>query len=224
MKGSLPKQHILADNHQIIEYTLKAFSASEYVDAIMVISNPVYKADVESLKPLFPKLKWVIEGGCTRIKSVENGIVFLKDICDEDDKIIISDAVRPCITMAEIEGIVKSLDSHRAVTTGVEVYETILTLEGDAIVSVIPRDGVVRQTSPEGYRFSALLELYLDEKEEVIAQYQNIGIDMLFRKGVPIGFVKSNPLNFKITLPEDMYLFEAVLKQGFDKIIGRRES
>lgn len=220
MREALPKQHIMAENHQIIEYTLTAFSMSEFVDAIIVVSNPAYISYVHELKGTFKKLKWVIEGGETRIKSVEKAVNFLSGFCMPKDKIIFSDAVRPCITLAEIEKLINSLDTYVAATTGVEVYETILTLCNDSISRIIPREGVVRQTSPEGYLFETLEALYKHENAEVISQYKNIGIDQLFAKNVPIGVVKSNPLNFKITLPEDMYLFEAVLKQGFKKIIS----
>ena len=222
MCGSLPKQHIMADNHQIIEYTLTAFSMSKYVDAIIVVSNPAYISYVHELKGTFEKLKWVIEGGDTRIQSVENAVGFLSDFCLPKDKIIFSDAVRPCVTLKEIENLVNSLDTYVAATTGVEVYETVLTLCNDTISTIIPREGVVRQTSPEGYLFGTLEQLYTHEKANTISQYRNIGIDQLYAQGVPVGVVKSNPLNFKITLPEDIYLFEAVLKQGFEKIICGR--
>lgn len=222
MCGTLPKQHIVADHHQIIEYTLTAFSMSSSVDAIMVVSNPAYISYVRELKGSFEKLKWIIEGGDTRIASVENAIGFLSSFCNPKDKIIFSDAVRPCVTLKEIESLVNSLDIYVAATTGVEVYETVLTLRNDAISSIIPREGVVRQTSPEGYLFETLDALYIHEDTNTVSGYRNIGIDQLVAQGIPVGVVKSNPLNFKITLPEDMYLFEAVLKQGFEKIICGR--
>lgn len=222
MHAEIPKQHILADNHQIIEYTLSAFSMSEHVDAIMVVSNSEYINYVNVLQEKFEKLAWVIEGGETRVKSAENAVRYLSERCEPTDKVIFSDAVRPCVTLVEIESLLNSLDTYPAATTGVEVYETVLTLKENKISSIIPREGVFRQTSPEGYLFETLEKLYIHANKSAIAQYKNIGIDQLFEKGVEVAVVKSNPLNFKITLPEDIYLFEAVLKQGFKQIICRR--
>ena len=222
MQATLPKQHIEIGDQQIIEYTLTAFSACEQIDAILVVSNPQYINRVMELKSKFGKLSWVIDGGESRIQSVEKGVAFLKEVCTPNDKVIISDAVRPCISLEEIEKSLSMLEVYPAVTTGVEVYETILRIEDHNISDIIPRDGVVRQTSPEGYIFSTLIDLYINEKRETVSQYRNIGIDQLFAKGIPVGLVKSSPLNFKITTQDDVYLFETVLKHGFQTIISRR--
>ena len=171
MHSEEPKQHIVLRQRQIIEYTLSAFSSSDQVDAILVVSNQGYISRIMELVPLYNKLKWVIEGGETRIDSVKNAVEFLQHHCNPTDKIMISDAVRPCVTLREMDEVYQMLDEYPAVTTGVEVYETILKMEDNQIAQIIPRDGVVRQTAPEGYLFSTLSKLYLLEDKRVIAQY-----------------------------------------------------
>lgn len=217
---NVAKQHVVINDHQIIEYTLTAFSSSEVVDSIIVVSNINYIELVNDLKNKFPKLKIVVPGGKSRMQSVYNGIVAIKETAKDNDKIIISDAARPCVTNREVKEIVESLGTYMAVTSGIESNETILKTENGEITQIIQREGIVRQTSPEGYRFSALKWLYLNCDEEIISSYRNIGIDQLYASGVKIGIVKSNPLNFKITTPDDLNLFESVLKQGFDNIIA----
>lgn len=220
VESKVAKQHIVVNQHQIIEYTLMAFSNSKEVDHIMVVSNPIYLDKVVELKQKYPKLKRVIPGGSTRMMSVYNGVKAISDIASDDDKIIISDAARPCITRREIDEIVKSLDKYLAVTTGISNNETILKIEDEEITQIISRKGIMRQTSPEGYKFSALRWLYLNNTDDIISSYCNIGIDQLFASGVKIGLVNSNPLNFKITTKSDIQLFESVLKQGFYNIIN----
>lgn len=51
------------------------------------------------------------------------------------------------------------------------------------------------------------------------SKYRNIGIDMLFKQGKPIGIVKSTAYNFKITTQIDVDIFESVLRLGFDNVI-----
>lgn len=221
MNKPLPKQHIIMGDKEIIEYTLQAFSESECIDAIMIVSHSDYISHADQLRLHFPKLKWVIAGGTTRIQSAKHAVECLQSgICTATDKVIISDAVRPCISLREIADIINMLDTYEAVTTGVEIYETILKLENNTLTGIVPRDGVIRQTSPEGYKFSTLEKLYIQEKEDTISLYNNIGIDQLFKQGTPVGIVRSNPLNFKITTQEDLLLFETVLKQGFNTIIN----
>lgn len=219
MNSDIAKQHIIIQEHQIIEYTLTAFSSSKSIDYIVVVSNPSYLERVEKLKGTFPKIKQVVSGGETRMKSVYNGVKAVESVCDDNDKILISDAARPCITIREIDDLIASLDNHIAVTSGLESYETILKVENGEIEQILKRDGLIRQTSPEGYRFKALKWLYLDASDEIISSYRNIGIDQLFGSGQKIGIIKSNPLNFKITTQDDLQLFETVVKKGFDDFI-----
>jgi len=217
MQAEIPKQHLVVNKHQIIEYTLESFSACSLIDFILVVSNPDYRENVEALQCRFPKLRWVISGGATRVSSVCNGVRFLREICTSEDKILISDAVRPFVSSTEIEELIQSLDTRVAATTGVESYETILKVEQGKIAAIIPRDGLVRQTSPEGYRFHVLEELYAENNQEVIKEYTNIGIDQLYARGEKIAIVKSSPLNIKITTREDLCIFETIVQQKLEK-------
>lgn len=219
MNASVAKQHIHMGGHQIIEYTLRVFDKAADVDEIIVVSNADFIDAIEALKDRFHKLKHVVGGGPSRSLSVYHAVSFLQTICKGDDRIMISDAVRPCITGREIRECFSKLEQFPAVTTGVEVYETILQTADQNLTGIIQRDGVIRQTSPEAYLFSVLKELYIDTDLETVRQYRNIGIDQLFAKGVQIGIVKSTPLNFKITTQEDLYYFDSILKRGFEKLM-----
>lgn len=137
------------------------------------------------------------------------------------DNVVFSDAARPCITIKEIDAVLESLNEHLAVTSGLECYETILKVDNGDIKDVINRDALIRQTSPEGYKFSVLKGLYLNQPKDVLTSYKNIGIDQLFAQGIKIGIIKSNPLNFKITTPIDLKLFESIVKLDFDKLISQ---
>ena len=220
MKMNIPKQHIVVMSHQVIEYTLTAFCYNEAVDAVMVVSNPDYIDTVKSLQERFGKLKWIIPGGKTRMLSVYNAIKYLDVFCTDEDKIIISDAVRPCITFREVKEVYDRLEQFNVVSTCVEIYESVLRISDRAVSSFIPRDGLVRQTSPEGYRFSILKKLYLETEIHQIEQYKNIGIDQLLLTNETVGIVYSTPLNFKITTQEDLFYFNTVLKKGFDTILN----
>lgn len=219
MNTSLPKQHICIKGKQVIEYTLTAFSSSDDVDKIVIVSNNEYVDRCKELKKVFPKIVDVIEGGNTRILSVYNALSYLKGFCMNDDKIIFSDAVRPCITMREISELYESLNLHCASTTGVELYETVLHIQDSELLDIKSRDGLLKQTSPEAYTFGTLEHLYFDVDYQHMQGYRNIGIDILFEQGKPIGIVKSTAYNFKITTQIDVDIFESVLRLGFNNII-----
>ena len=208
-------------NHQIIEYTLKAFSVNENIDKIIVVSNSNYIDKVKLLQEKFTKLTDVIFGGETRILSVYNAIKFLEDKAKPDDNIIISDAARPCITNREISELLSNLSLYQAATTGIKCYETIMNTSDKNVKNILSRDGLIRQTSPEAYKYSVLKWLYLDSNYEIVKDYRNIGIDQLVACGQKIGIVSSNPFNFKITTADDIYFFENLVKTGFDAFIKK---
>jgi len=220
MQSSVPKQYLRVMDHPVLEYTLTAFCTNEAVDAVLTVSNPSYLDEVRRLQSRFKKLKWIIPGGETRILSVYNAVAFLQSVCAPEDKVIISDGVRPCITYREVRELLEKLENHACVTTGVETYEHIMQTENGTLTALIPREGVFRQTSPEGYRYQTLAELYLSAPLEWVRTYSCIGLEQLIAQGQSVGIVKSTPLNFKITTPEDIYYFDNVLKRGFEKILN----
>ncbi len=219
MNTSLPKQHICIKGKQVIEYTLTAFSSSADVDKIVIVSNNAYINRCRELQKAFSKVVEVIEGGDTRILSVYNALCYLRKFCASDDRIIFSDAVRPCITWREISELYTSLEVHCASTTGVELYETVLQTQNGELIDIKSREGLLKQTSPEAYTFNTLEHLYFDVEHQEIQKYNNIGIDMLFGQGKSIGIIKSTAYNFKITTQIDVDIFESVLRLGFDNII-----
>lgn len=219
MHSDIPKQHIVMNEHQIIEYTLLAFSKCEDVDAILVVGNNQYQDKLEAHKLFFPKLKWVIGGGDTRIMSAFNAISFLQDKLFDTDNIIISDGARPCITKTEIKGLVSALDSYKGATTALTSYETLVRYESGEVREIIPREGIARQTSPEGFKYGMLKQLYLYTDIDIVKEYKNIGVDQLLQQGEKVAVIDSNVFNFKITTTEDLYMFDYILKKGFEKII-----
>ena len=219
MKASIPKQHLEIRGHQLVEYTLQAYSMCKGIDKLLVVSHRDWISTYKDLQDRFPKLEWIIEGGSKRSLSVYNAVVFLAQVCGPEDFIIMADAVRPCITNRELSELLASLKVNDAATSGMELYETVLKMSEDTISDIFYRDSMFRQTSPEAYRFESLRELYLDRPMAEVEQYQNIGIDQLHGMRKRIGIVRSTPLNFKITTSEDLLLFDMVVKKGFENYL-----
>ncbi len=220
ISNKIAKQHIMVSNHQIIEYTLKAFSNCDFVDRIIVASNPQYVDCVKKMQKCFPKLADVCLGGETRILSAFNALKKIESTSDDDDIIIISDAARPCITKSEINAIITKFDEYDVVTSCISCYETVLFINDGSIKKIIPRDGLFRQTSPEAYRFKVLKKLYFGKSAKSIKQYTNIGLDKAILGGFRVGYVLSNPLNFKITTEKDLKLFESIVNSNFEELIN----
>ncbi len=216
---NIPKQHITVFGKQIIDYTLEAFSISDAVDQIYIVSSNEGMEECLKRKKTFSKVREIIEGGETRSVSVYNAILFLSNIANKTDKIIVSDIVRPCITLREIQELFDALNTYCAATSTCELYETLLHTDENKILNIIQRDGLLRQTAPEAYRFSVLEDLYLKTDINDVKNYKNIGIDQLYQRKIDIGLVNSTNYNFKITTPVDVQMFKSLINNDFKSIL-----
>lgn len=59
----IAKQHIKVKGHDIIEYTIKAFSQIEDIDSIIVVSNKDYLGEFNKIQQLYRKVNHIIGGG-----------------------------------------------------------------------------------------------------------------------------------------------------------------
>lgn len=210
--AAIPKQYLTINGTAIIEYTLDCFSLVNQIDSIIIVANAETPPGINERLIRHPKVAKVVPGGCNRIESVRNGFNSLTSL--DDDKIIISDAVRPCVSEKEINELLLALDKNDAATTFLPSYETIYSADDLYIKNRLGREGLIRQTAPEGYLFKTLKYLYNDQEKSTIASFKNVGIDFLISNGKKVGKVLSNPFNFKITTKDDIRLFETLVYSG----------
>ena len=95
-----PKQFLELYGKPIIAYTLEIFQSHPEIDAIVV---PCIEGWLEHLQRIadkyeISKLIKVIPGGATSQQSKLLALHALKDICKDDDIVLMHDAVRPLIT------------------------------------------------------------------------------------------------------------------------------
>ena len=97
---SIPKQFISIYEKPIIIYTLEAFQIHPEVDGIIVSCidgwHDVLKGYAAAAD--ITKLRWVVGGGDNGQASARNALLTLENICNEEDIVIIHDAVRPMIS------------------------------------------------------------------------------------------------------------------------------
>src|SRR6185437_14074039 len=97
----------------------------------------------------------VVEGGDTRQDSVRKALKALPAANDEDI-VLVHDAVRPLIDAATIERTIESVEIHHAAIVAVPAVDTIKqverTVDGALISSTIPRERIVLAQTPQGFR------------------------------------------------------------------------
>jgi 2-C-methyl-D-erythritol 4-phosphate cytidylyltransferase len=208
-----PKQFLEIAGVPVLIRSLKAFLAVPRVDAVCVAVRGAERERVESQVAEFklgPRVH-LVEGGDHRQESVGNAMAALE--CDDDDVVLVHDAVRPLIDPATIERTIDAVAKHGAAIVGVPAVDTIKqverTADGAIIVATIPRELIVQAQTPQGALAGLMRRAFAEAEADGFAGTDEASL--LERAGIRVMVVPGNPRNFKITQPGDIELAEFYL-------------
>ncbi|MEI9993569.1 MAG: bifunctional 2-C-methyl-D-erythritol 4-phosphate cytidylyltransferase/2-C-methyl-D-erythritol 2,4-cyclodiphosphate synthase [Rhizomicrobium sp.] len=203
--GPVPKQYAPLLGKPILRWTLEAFVRHPAVTAIQVTIGPndeaLYRETVAGLD-LLP----VLAGGATRQHSVMHGLEALAH--RRPDYVLIHDAARPLVSAKLIDAVIAAL---QAGTEGavplLPVADTLRKRESGKWVTV-PRDGLLRAQTPQGFAFPKIFEAHRHFARESVTD------DMALAElaGLHVEAVPGEDSNMKVTAPEDFALAEQHLR------------
>ena len=213
MKADLPKQFLSVGGVPIIIRTMRRLHDFALFDRIIVAVHPEWKRYLETQMEAFglDRRKFeLIDGGSERLDTIRNVLSFIAQSrgVEEDDRIVIHDAVRPFLSRRVVEDSLEALDRHEAVVAALAVVDTMLWVEEGNTVSDMPaRSRLFHGQAPDSFRLSTLYRAFFaltGEERRIITGTAQI----CMLKGIPIATVPGDPMNIKITNPFDMKLAE----------------
>jgi len=211
---SVPKQFVNVFNRPVIVYTLEAFQKHKDIDAIMVACLDGWQEMVKAYAKQFniDKLKWVVTGGNDGQASARSGILALKDVCREDDVIVLHDSIRPFVTEDIITDSIRVCRLHGMGVAAVRTMDTIMrTNDGVSGTESISRYSIVRIQTPQAYHMSRLLAIHQRAVEAGITGEVDTN-SVASKLGEPVFFSKGSDLNLKINTVEDVEMFKALYR------------
>lgn len=212
-----PKQFLELHGQPILMVTVGAFLKVPAVQHIFVAvrKNEIQRVEAQLAEHGLSDKVSVVEGGDTRQDSVHNALKALP-AADDEDIVLVHDAVRPLIDAATIERTIESVEAHHAAIVAVPAVDTIKqverTADGALISSTIPRERIVLAQTPQGFRFRLLRQAM--EAAELDGFAGTDEASLVERLGIDVAVVPGSPRNFKITQPGDLALAEFYLSQG----------
>ncbi len=220
MKMNVPKQFLEVEGKPVIMYTLESFQRCKAIDAIAVVCLKGWEDDLRKWADEFgiTKLKYITEGGSTGMESLRNGMNMLRENCNDDDIIIIHDAVRPLVSCDIINKNIEAVEKHGTAITSLPATEAILfsspeehTDDGAESGKVIDRDNIIKTQTPQSLRLSKFVWAH----EEAIKRGITNTVatcTLLIELGEKVHVVWGDEMNFKITTSEHISLLKAYLK------------
>jgi 2-C-methyl-D-erythritol 4-phosphate cytidylyltransferase len=210
-----PKQFLELRGTPILIHTLRAFTQLPSVAAVYIA---VRKPEISRLKALLEAHAvggqvHIIEGGDTRQSSVGHALAAVEG--DDEDIVLVHDAVRPLIPAAVIARTIEAVEEHGAAIVAVPAVDTIKQVErtahGAIITSTIPREYVVLAQTPQGFRLGLLRRAYAEAAADGFVGTDESSI--VERAGLQVAVVPGTIENLKITQQGDLDLAEYFLSQ-----------
>lgn len=209
----VPKQFMNVYEKPLIIYTLENFQRHPDIDGIAVVClegwHEVLKAYARQYG--ITKLKWVVGGGRDGQESTQRGIEALKNVCREEDIVIVHDAIRPFITPEVISSAIQVCREKGSGLSAVRCQETIVRTDNGIFGDEnIGRQEIMRVQTPQAYKYGKALWAYEEAGRRDIRGEVYINTLML-RLGERVYFSKGTEKNVKITTVDDLEVFKALL-------------
>lgn len=216
MGSELPKQFIEVEGRPVIIHTLDIFEKSGAIDDIFIACKEDY---IDTLNELIAqygisKVRSVVPGGTSALGSQYNGLAEAAKHCDDDTIVIIHDGVRPCIDDELIRRAVEVAEEKGAVVTCTPMFETPVFSTGGEVVERIPaRSDCYTAQAPQAFRLGDLKAAHEKVRPDN-PEYTGL-VDsgsLLMSLGREVAIIKGPRSNIKVTTPEDLYIFRAMLE------------
>lgn len=216
MGQEIPKQFINVYDKPIIIYTLESFQKHPEIDAIEVVCIEGWQEMLWAYARQFDisKLRWVVPNGKTAQESIRNGVQGLKNVCSENDIVIIHDGIRPMVESFVLSDVIIKCREYGNGVTSLPYNEQIFLVEDEiSTIQYIPRATLRRVSTPQAYFYGKLAWAY--EKafaEGVGIQAGTYANTLMVELGERLYFASGSEKNIKLTTLDDLELFKAYLK------------
>ena len=195
--AEVPKQYLELAGQAVLRHSLETFVGHPAIEAVRCVIRPedraLHDAAVSGLALLDP-----VDGGSSRQESARRGLESLAGIAPAT--VLIHDAARPFVDSGSIERTLAGLGDHPAAVPAVPLGDTLKRSDGELVGATIPRDGLWRAQTPQGFRYGDILAAHRALAGEELTDDAAVAE----RAGLEVALVMGNENNMKITTADDL--------------------
>ena len=216
MGAGVPKQFLEINGKPIIIHTLQLFQFHDAIDKIYLSVLEDYIPYMEELVEDYrlTKVARVIPGGVTAQDSIYNALKTAESENPEDSIVLLHDGVRPFVSYEVITANIESVIEKGNAITCTSCYETILlSKNGENVDSVPYRKETFSAQAPQSFYLKDIIAAH-DAVRNSSTGYENMvdACTIIRSQGIEAHMVPGNRGNIKVTTPEDVYMFRALLQ------------
>lgn len=207
--GTIPKQYARFGEQTVLEATINKLLQWPRIEKIIVAIAP--NDSYWSHAALAKQSSIVtVMGGEQRFHSVLNGLNYLLQFADDNDWVLVHDAVRPCVKLEDIERLYKTVcDTNQGGLLVAPVTDTLKQIENDnCVVATVNRDQLYRALTPQLFRLRSLKDaLQAAIEKSIMITDEAMAMELA---GHTVVTVVGDPSNIKITFPYELKLAELI--------------
>ena len=213
MQQEIPKQFITVNEKPVIVYTMEAFQRHADIDAIAVVCIEGWENILAAYAKQYhiTKLRHIIPGGENGQGSIRNGVFELEKHYGRDDLVLVHDAIRPMLSTDIISSCIATATQYGSAIAVVPCQEAMLeTQDQISTNSSYPRANLKRTQTPQGFPIGVLADAHREALERGITN-SIASCTLMVELGKTIYFSAGSEKNIKLTTPEDIDIFRALL-------------
>ena len=223
MNLSIPKQFVMVGGLSVLQHTMLAFQQHMLISAIYVVSSPEWQTTViqQASSAGITKFAQCINSGENSFLSARNGILAIEEREEPNTVVLIHDAVRPLISQDIISSNISVCLSRGNAITSLQSQESYMQIKKgtdanneDIVASdFILREELLRAQTPHTFYLKELVAMFAESDQRGITYSQSVFTLACELGHVPLYPAKGEMINFKLTMPSDIMLFQAILQQ-----------
>lgn len=200
----LAKQYRMLGGQPVLRRSVIAFLSHPEVQGVRVVVRPEHRDLYEAARTGLDLLPPAISGP-TRQASVLSGLEAWTN--EPPHRVLIHDAARPLISAGVISRVIAALEHGPGAIAAIPVADTLKRHGDERGLQTVPRAGLWRAQTPQGFHFRTILEAHraaagLELTDDAaVAEHADISV-------VP---VLGSALNLKLTEAEDFAMAEQLL-------------
>lgn len=210
-----PKQYVEIEGMPVISHCLATFSANEHTDAIVVGLEPSWEEYVRQTvtRLNIRKPVYYAPAGETRQYTIYHCLLRLREVgAGPADTVIVHDAARPLLSGRLIDACYQACLEADGALPVLPVKDTIYySADGQHIDRLMDRDKLWAGQAPEAFVFGKYLEAHEKTPREKLLAIKG-STEIAYQQGMKVKLIPGDPMNFKITTPEDLSNFISILK------------
>lgn len=189
-------------DRSVLAWSLAALAGSGAVDRLVLVVARDRIGDAARLIGPYELPAMAVPGGERRRDSVSAGVNVLADCT----WILVHDGARPFLTPELVRRGVDAASDTGAAIAAVPARDTIKRVRDGGVIETLPRAELWAVQTPQVFRRAVLVAALASSDEDVTDEAA-----LVERIGIVVRVFAGDPINLKITTPEDLDLARALL-------------